>query len=290
MSGAQMDYENLLYSVADRIASIQLNRPEKRNALSPALRRELVAALKRAEADDDATVIVISGVGEAFCAGYDMSRWTADAGTPDRPDGWVESEDFDTWTGQFPRSCLRDWMTIWDLLKPVVAKVHGHCLAGGSELMSMCDIAFATHDAVIGYPPVRAQSTPDVPYFPWKLTMAQAKYLQLTGNSVTGKQAAEMGWIAKSFPAAEFEDAVMRELRPLATIHPAMLAANKGALNQAYEVMGMRAYLQSAWQWHVLGRSVRPGAGEFHRIAGESGLKAALAWRDQAFRDEGFLL
>jgi enoyl-CoA hydratase len=168
--------------------------------------------------------------------------------------------------------------------------VHGYCLAGGSELMSMCDITFATDDAVIGYPPVRTQSTPDVPYFPWKLTMAQAKYLQLTGNSVTGKEAAEMGWIAKSFPAEDFDELVMRELRPMATIHPAMLAASKGALNQAYEVMGMRAYLQNSWQWHVLARNFRPGSGEFHQIAAERGLKAALQWRDQPFKDEGFPL
>ena len=73
-------------------------------------------------------------------------------------------------------------------------------------------------------------------------------------------------------------------------IHPAMLAANKGALNQAYEVMGMRGYLQNSWQWHMLARYFRPGAGEFHQIANEGGLKAALQWRDQPFKDEGFVL
>lgn len=286
-----MEYDNIRYSVDDRIATITLNRPEKRNALSPALRHELVTALKQAERDDDVTVIMITGAGEAFSSGYDMSRWAGDpAAGQARPDGWVDSPVFDGWTGQFPRSCLRDWLTIWDLLKPVVAKVNGYCLAGGSELMSMCDIAFAVDDALIGYPPVRAQSSPDVPYFPWKMTMAQAKYLMLTGNSVTGKQAAEMGWIAKSFPRADFDELVLRELRPMTKIHPAMLAANKGALNQAYEAMGMRAHLQSAWQWHVLGRSFRPGAGEFHQIAAEDGLKAALAWRDKPFKDEGFPL
>jgi enoyl-CoA hydratase len=285
-----VDYENILYATKDRVANITLNRPEKRNALSPAMRREIVAALKAAEADDDVSVILIQGAGKAFCAGYDMNSYAGGEKNPARPDGWNHSPLFESWTGQFPRSCLRDWLTIWDLLKPVVAKIHGHCLAGGSELMSMCDIAFAADDTIIGYPPTRAQSTPDIEYFPWKLPMAQAKYLQLTGNSVTGERAEQLGWIAKSFPAAELDEAVMRELRPMSQIHPAMLAANKRALNQGYEAMGFRAALEAAIPWYVLARSFRPGGGEFQKMAAENGLKAALAWRDQPFKDEGFPL
>ena len=177
---------------------------------------------------------------------------------------------------------------LWDLLKPVVAKVHGYCLAGGTELMSMCDIAFVADDAVIGYPPMRAMSTPDTPYFPWKLSMAQAKYLQLTGNSVTGQEAAAMGWVAKSFPADDLEDQVQRELRPLAQVDPALLAANKASLNQAYELMGMRTHLLGAWQWHQLTSRDRRRAGEFGTVSREQGLRAAIDWRDGPFRREGF--
>ena len=285
-----MEYENILYSVTDRIATITLNRPEKRNALSPALRRELIAALKAAEIDDDVSVILLQGAGDAFCAGYDMNSYAGGDAQPDRPDGWNHSELFENWTGQFPRSALRDWLTIWDLMKPVVAKIHGYCLAGGSEIMSMCDIVFAAEDTIIGYPPTRAQSTPDIVYFPWKMSMAQAKYLQLTGNSVTGERAAEIGWIAKSFPAEKLDEAVMRELRPMSKIHPAMLAANKLTLNQTYESMGFRAALQAAVPWYVLARSYRPGGGEFQTKAATDGLKAALAWRDGAFKEEGFPL
>ena len=285
-----MEFDNILYGVEDRIATITLNRPEKRNALSPALRSDVVTALKQAEADDDVTVILIQGAGPAFCAGYDMNSYAGGDDNPERPAGWNHSDLFESWTGQFPRSCLRDWLTIWDLLKPVVAKVHGYALAGGSELMSMCDIVFAAEDTVIGYPPTRAQSTPDIEYFPWKMSMAQAKYLQLTGNSVTGKRAEEIGWIAKSFPAEELDEQVMRELRPMAKLHPAMLAANKLALNQTYEAMGFRSSMQSAVPWYVLARSFRAGAGEFQRMAASDGLKKALQWRDGAFQDEGFVL
>jgi enoyl-CoA hydratase len=286
-----MTYETIEYRVEAGIAHVTLNRPDKRNALSPQLRRDIVAALKQAENDENVVLILLAGAGKSFCAGYDMGHYDKAAGErKDLPDGWVEDSNFQTWSGQFARSCLRDWMTIWDLMKPVVAKVHGHCLAGGSELMSMCDIVFASDDAVIGYPPTRAQATPDVVYFPWKMSMANAKYLQLTGNSISGKRAVEIGWIAKSFPADQLDEMVMRELRPMAKIHPAQLAANKGALNQAYEQMGMRAHLQNVWQWHVLSRNLRPGGGDFHRIAEEQGLKAALEWRDGEFRKEGFPL
>jgi enoyl-CoA hydratase len=120
------------------------------------------------------------------------------------------------------------------------------------------------------------------------MSMAQAKYLQLTGNSVTGKEAAEMGWVAKSFPADELEESVMRELRPMSQIAPDLLAANKMSLNQAYEIMGFRPALQTGWQWHALSGSMRPGAGDFGRISREKGLKEALNWRDGAFRKEGF--
>ena len=279
------DYHDIAYSVADRIATIVLDRPDKRNALSYRLRRELVAALRRAERDDEVSVVLIEGAGPSFCSGYDLAMGD-DAGPP--PEGWVDSEHFDRWTDQFARSALRDWLTVWDLLKPVVAKVHGHCLAGGTELMSMCDIAFVADDAVIGYPPMRGMTTPDVPYFPWKMPMAQAKYLQLTGNNVSGREAAAMGWVAKSFPPEELDRAVMRELRPMARIAPDLLAANKAQLNEAYEIMGMRTALQRAWQWHTVSQRLRPRAADFGRIMRESGLRAAIEWRDGPFREEGF--
>ena len=280
------DYRSILYSVTDRIARVTLNRPEKRNALDFTLRREVVDALRTAERDDDVAIVLLDGAGPAFCSGYDIS---IDSRNPDdAPDGWVRSAHFESWTDQFARSCFRDWMTIWDLLKPVVAQVHGYCLAGGSELMSMCDIAFVADDAVIGYPPMRGMTTPDLLYFPWKLSMAHAKYLQLTGNSVSGAEAAAMGWVAKSFPAERLEEEVQRELRPLSQVAPDLLAANKAALNQAYEIMGMRTALQNGWQYHTLSGRLRPGGSEFGRVMREDGLRAAIAWRDGPFRAEGF--
>ncbi len=274
------DYETILYRTEAKIARITLNRPEKRNALSYQLRQELKDALWTAERDDSVSIVLIDANGLSFCSGYDI---TPDMSGRMPEGGWVSSALFDGWTDQFARSCVRDWLTIWDLLKPVVCMVHGACLAGGTELMSMCDIAFVADDALIGYPPMRAQTTPDTLYFPWKLSMAHAKYLQLTGNSVTGVRAAEMGWVAKSFPADRLEAEVIRELTAMSSIAPDLLAANKQSLNQAYEIMGFRTALQTGSQWHALSAQMRPNAGEFTRISRDKGLKAAFSWRDEPF-------
>ena len=237
------DYQELLYAVEDRIAHITLNVPDKRNALSYRMRDELIVALKRAESDDDVSVVLVDGAGPSFCSGYDLTPREKDY----QKDGMVHSAHFDNWTDPFARSCVRDWLVIWDLLKPVVAQIHGHCVAGGTEILSMVDIAFVAGNARIGYPAMRGMTSPDTLYFPWKMSMARAKYLQLTGNSATGKEAAEIGWVAKSFPATELGGQVMRELRPMSQIAPDLLAANKHAVNQAYEIMGFRTALAQGW-------------------------------------------
>lgn len=288
-------YSEIEYSVADRIATIVLNRPDRRNSLSFRMRREIVDALRDAERDDDVTVVLIRANGPSFSSGYDLAttkqpanRGPAYRDDGTRPESWVDAAEFNDWTDQWARTCLHDWMTVWRLLKPVVAMVHGHCLAGGSELMSLCDITFAAEDAQIGYPPTRGMTTPDIPYFPWKMTMAQAKYLQLTGNSVTGAEAARIGWIAKAFPADQLAAETMRELRAIAAIAPGLLAANKMSVNHAYEVQGMRTHLEQGWAMHVISGSLRPGARTFAEKLRDGGLKAALEWRDGPFRAEGF--
>jgi len=276
------DYERILYKTGDKIARITLNQPEKRNALSLKLRSELVDALRRAERDDGVSVVLIDGAGPVFCSGYDLTGPSVPQG------GWISEKWFDGWSDQFARNAVKDWLTIWDLMKPVVAKVQGACLAGGTELMSMCDIVFAADNTRIGYPPTRAQSAPDTAYFPWKMTMAQATYMQLTGNSISGKQAADWGWIARSFPAEKLEEEVMKEVRALASIAPDMLAVNKGSLNETDENLGFKSALNAGVRWHVMSMmKVRPSAGEFRRILNEQGVKAALKWRDDPFREVG---
>jgi enoyl-CoA hydratase len=278
------DFKCILYRAADKIAHITLNMPETRNALSLALRKELVAALKMAERDDSVSVVLLDGAGPVFCSGYDLKGASMPEG------GLISEKHYDRWSDQFARHCIKDWLTIWDLMKPVVCKVHGACLAGGTEVMSLCDIVFAADNARIGYPPTRGMSSPDTSYFPWKLSMAQAKYLQLTGATISGKQAVEWGWIVKSFPADKLDAAVTKEVKALATIPPDLLAVNKGALNETYEMMGFKNALNSGVHWHVLsGARVRPNAGMFQKVAAEKGLKEAIRWRDEAFKDIDYI-
>jgi enoyl-CoA hydratase len=136
---------------------------------------------------------------------------------------------------------------------------------------------------------MRAMSTPDIPIMPWKMTMARAKYLQLTGNSITGETAAQWGWVAKSFPSAELQERAWAEIRALSHIDAGLLAANKQQVNQAYETMGMRTHLAQAWAWHYLSGTSRPNGGEFFKRAQDDGLKAALQWMNGPFKDEGLL-
>lgn len=288
MSAAEAPhYETLLYEVADRVATVTLNRPEAHNALNVQLRTDLVDALHRAENDNDVSLVLLKGAGKSFCAGYDLKNSGAGEGSRHRP-GWVSDPDLEGWTDQFARSCVRDWMTLWDLLKPVVAQVHGNCLAGGMELMSFADIAFVADDARLGYPPMRAMSTPDVPVFPWKMTMAQAKYLQLTGNSITGKQAAEWGWVVKSFPADELDTEVQRELQVLSAIDAPLLAANKMAVNHAYETMGIKTHLQQTWIYHHLSIASR-GRSQGGLVAQAGSLQALLEQMNGPARQAGIL-
>ena len=276
-----MKYENLIYEVRDRVAHITLNRPDKTNALSLALRHEIYAVLREAERNPDVGTIVIKGAGKSFCAGYDISPETPSPNFPE--DGYV-SPDVDQLTGQYAQSLVDGYWIMWDLTKPVIAQVHGYCLAGGSELASMCDIMFVTEDATLGYPPTRGISNPDTLYFPWKMSMSNAKYLMFTGKSVSGKEAVELGWATKCFPADKLDEEVHKEAAAIATIQPALLATLKRGVNRAYEIMGIRTAMNVGVDWMALS-TFRENPNQFMDTAYDEGLKAALQKRDGPFGD-----
>jgi enoyl-CoA hydratase len=275
------------YEVDGQIAHVTLARPDRGNSLSMSMRAALVAALRRADSDHEVSVALLDAEGPSFCTGYDLAEpYGSKTERAARPE-WVTDKRVAGWSDQFTRSCVMDWLALWDLVKPVVAVVHGNCLGGGTELMSFADVVFVADDARIGYPPVRALSTPDVPFFAWKMSMARAKYLQLTGNSITGREAAEWGWVARSFPTGALRERAWAETRAMSSIDPVLLAANKAQVNQAYELMGMRTHLAQAWSWHQLSSTGRPKAGEFFEIAQREGLRGALTWMNRPFEAEG---
>ena len=130
-----------------------------RNALSFELSSDIVNALRRAEQDPAVTLVLLKGAGTSFCSGYDL-KVAGSVEARRAHEGWVADPHLEDWTDQFSRSCIRDWLTLWQLLKPVVAQIHGNCLAGGLELMSMADIVFVADDARLGYPPMRGCRRP----------------------------------------------------------------------------------------------------------------------------------
>jgi enoyl-CoA hydratase len=283
------EYRDILTIKRQRHGIIQLNRPEKMNALSHNMRAELFDALKEFEVDPDVKVIIIRGSGRAFSAGYDLSGISEtpdDRDYVDRRTGLPNVGPLHPGQGQWPQHLLSGYWIIWELAKPVIAQVHGYCLAGGTELASMCDLMFVAEDAILGYPPVRAMTSVDIIYHPWHMHQRKVRELLYTGDSVTGREAVELGWANRAYPIDQLAEATEAFAERIANIDSPMLQMTKRQINRVYEIMGIRTSLAVGGDIQELSR-VRPGGGEFGRIAREKGLKAALEWRDGPFGDYG---
>ena len=274
-----MSYDFIKYEPSDGIARVTLNRPEKLNALSLQLRAELIDCLHKADDDPDIRVITLRGAGRAFCAGYDV--------TPPQTD---EERETRSATRDNIRSEMhglqktaRMMTSIFDLSKPVIAGIHGHVIAGGTDLALHCDLIIAADDANIGFPPVRAMGTPPTHMWTYMVGPQLAKWFMLTGETVTGKQAADMGLVLKSVPASDLDDAVEALATQIAKIPWEMLAANKSIVNKALDLMGRNMMQVIAAETDAVSHQ-SPIVKEFNRISNEQGLKAALEMRDAPFR------
>ncbi|MDP6606150.1 MAG: enoyl-CoA hydratase-related protein [Dehalococcoidia bacterium] len=281
------DYHDIMYETDDRLAFVTLNRPDKLNALSNNLRGEMIHAMKEAEADENIAVIVLRGTGRAFSSGYDLSP--ARAAGEDSP--YVDPRSLLPDSGsthpgpmEWARHVVATNWVIWELSKPVVAQVHGYCLAGGTELATICDFRIVAEDAQIGYPPVRAMTTMDMMWAPWHLPMAKAREFAYVGDSFSGTEMERHGWANYAVPGDQLADFTDRFARRMAHIDNDMLMYSKRAVNRQYELMGIRTGLWSGTEIQGLS-SYRPAGGEFGRRSREEGLKAALEWRDGPFRD-----
>ncbi len=257
----------------DGIRRISLNRPEKRNALSNGLRAELFDALRKADLDRSIGAIILRGNGKCFSAGYDLSQ------SPNEPLPRHISPGEGTW----PRHLVDGWFEMWDMATPVIAQVHGYCLAGGSELATACDLVYVAEDAQIGYPPVRSMSTPDCAYHPWLMGMRRAMEMMLTGDSITGIEAAQFGFANRAFPADRLEEEVLNIARRVAKIPRDLQALNKRVVHRAMEIAGARAAIRSATEIQALCFH-QPTAREYLPKL-RKGVKEALDERDSAFGD-----
>ena len=221
------------------INRITLNRPEKRNALNNHIRGEVFDALEKADDDNEIRVTIIRGAGTCFSAGYDLGSDLR----KDRP--WFTSPEIGLRSYSWPRHLTEGWFKMWDMSKPIIAQIHGYCLAGASELATACDLVYVADDAQIGYPAVRSISPPDLQYPAYLMGMRAAMEFMLTGSSLSGKEAARVGFANRSFPANELEERVLEMARSVANIPPDLQILNKRSVHQAMEIMGIRNALRA---------------------------------------------
>ncbi len=284
-----MDFETILYEKEGGKARITLNRPEKLNALSAKLQRELSQAFWEADNDSQIHCVILRGAGRAFCAGYDLSPMQSPPPKREAKDGetytnvyrGMSNFDDDAW--QLERQ-QRDRMAIWDMHKPVIAQIHGYCLAGGTDLAWLCDIVVAADDCVIGFPPVRAMGSPPAHMWTYLVGPQWAKYMLLTGDSISGMEAADIGLVWRSFPADQLERAVEGLASKMEKIDVDLLSPNKRIVNVAMEMMGARTVQRMAAENDARAH-LAPAVREFGRRAMTEGLKSALEWRDGKFQD-----
>jgi enoyl-CoA hydratase len=258
---------------APAVRRITLNRPEKRNALFHTLRGEILEALREADQDDSVHVSIIRGAGKCFSAGYDLG-------------GGNEGLDLPFFTaggdGQWPRHVTEGWMSIWDLAKPVIAQVHGYCLAGGSELASGCDLIYVAEDAQIGYPAVRF-GVPDMHFHAWTMGMRKAMEAMLTGDSMSGIEAVRVGWANAAVPIDALDEKVIEVATKIALLPPDIVQINKRVVHRQMEVMGLRTGVRIGTELCALGthqRSMRAFIADM-----QQSLTDALTKRDAPFGD-----
>ncbi len=258
----------------EKVSRITLNRPEKRNSLSAKLRTELFEVLESNDKDPDISVTIIRGSGKAFSAGYDLTK------DMDELDPYYTAGGL----GHWPRHVVEGCFKIWDLAKPVIAQVHGYCLAGGTELAQSCDLIYVSDDAAIGYPVVRNISPPDNQFYPWIVGMRKSMELMLTGNSMSGKEAVECGFANASFPKNKLEEEVLKVAINVAGVPQDVQQFNKRAIHRQMEIMGIRSGIRAGTEMQQLSMHTKSAKGFFKKIK-EEGLTKALSDRDSKFGD-----
>jgi len=256
-----------------RVRRITLNRPEKRNALSNPLRTELYRVLEETDVDPAISVSIIRGAGKCFSSGYDLSSNTM----VDQP--WHTAKGDGNWS----RHVVEGHFRVWDLQKPVIAQVHGYCLAGGSELATSCDLVYIAEDAQVGYPPVRLMSPPDMQFHPWLVGMRNAMELMLTGDAIDGLEAVRMGFANRAYPEDELEAAVLEIAERIAKVPVDLQQLNKRSVHRALEVMGMRTALRAGTEIQAMGFHQQSSKEYFRKLM--QGVTKALDARDEKFGD-----
>jgi enoyl-CoA hydratase len=258
--------------VGNGVAELVLNRPEKLNALNPDMLEEFSDAVDQIAADAAIRCVVLRGEGRAFSVGYDVQRTAADTTN-------VAHDTFGDWSRL--RANLQRWLTIWDLDKPVIAAVHGHCVGGASMLCVCADITLVASDARIAWPSVPLGGGLLSPVSLWLIGMKRARELSyVIGSYLTGTEAAELGWANRAVPADELLETARSLARQIARTPASLLRLKKLALNRVMETQGFRTAFLYGAEWDAIAHTVPEYAVIRSKIS-EVGLVEAIAWFNQ---------
>jgi len=291
----------LTYTVDGRIGRITLDRPDRGNGITLEMPVELAAAVEEANLDPAVHVIALAGNGKGFCGGYDLGAAEAfaagtgsgagGAGRPDDPATiaanhnpgrtWDPVVDF-----QMMSRNLRGFMSLFHSDKPVICKIHGFCVAGGTD-MALCSDLIVTEDrAKIGYPPARVWGVPTSMLWAQRIGLERARRLLLTGDSIDGSTAVEWGLASEAAPRAELDEAFERLLGRVAQLPVNQLVMHKLALNAPLSSQGLDANQVMSVFFDGIARHTAEGY-EFARRAGTEGFREAVRHRDEPFGDHG---
>ena len=270
-----------------RIARLRLNRPEKLNAISSGMPGDIRRAVEWAERADAIHVVVVEGEGRAFCAGYDLAefaeggqrRAAAGPGSADDPSRQERSP----WDPMVDYALMKryteDFMALWRCAKPTIAKVHGHAVAGGSDIALSCDLLVMADDARIGYMPTRVWGCPTTAMWTYRVGPARAKQLMFTGDTLSGAEAAAWGLANLAVPPGELDAATQRLAERIAGVPRGHLAMHKLVVNQVMLTMGLEQSQMLATVFDGITRH-NPEGLWFRRYAEAEGFKRAVEWRD----------
>jgi enoyl-CoA hydratase len=280
--GEPMANDLVLYAKRDGIATITLNRPEKANTLRFELIEALGQCLADANRDPGIKVIVLAGAGDNFCGGFDFSDGLAHyEGLQE--EAYDPGADVQIVVDQY-RSYLSVFMGLWRGAKPTIAKVQGYCVGGGSELALCADLVVAADDARFGTPYSRVWGCHLSGMWVYRLGLAKAKYYALTGDSISGQQAAEIELINFSCPLEELDDRVRLLAEKLTKIPTSQLVSMKLIVNQAYDNMGLHSTQTLGPILDGIMRNTPEGRA-FVRLAQSDGVREAISQRDGPFGD-----
>jgi enoyl-CoA hydratase len=286
------------YEVTGRVARITLDRPERGNGITLEMPRELEACVERADLDPAVHVIALAGRGKGFCGGYDLvgsaEGRMESLGSPDAPAGspldpTVQARNHDpaeTWDPMVDYAMMsrnaRGFMSLFRADKPVVCKVHGFCVAGGTDMALCSDLLVIADDARIGYPPARVWGVPTTALWADRIGAQRAKRLLFTGDLISGRQALEWGLAIEAPPAEELDDRFEALVERISRMPTNQLQMMKLMVNQALWAQGLAATQVLGTVFDGIARHTPEGYG-FQARAAEAGFKAAVRERDEPF-------